>query len=110
MDVNNEGDTKNPVYNQRLTSVKNFGLFLWIEDETVVPKESEWFGFWNEKRDVILMKDQQGYKEDWIGLKDLYESGRMYFYAGLGGHMHLDEHMIKDLLAPLLLNQEAYPS
>ena len=55
-----------------------------------MPKESEWFGFWNEKRDVILLKDQQGYKEDWIGLKELYESGRLFFYAGLGGHMYLD--------------------
>ena len=58
IDVNNEGETKNDVYKQRLTAVKNFGLFLWLQDETVAPKESEWFGFWNDNRDVLLMKEQ----------------------------------------------------
>ena len=57
-DVNNENDTKNPVYKSRLSSIKNFGLWMWMEDNTVVPKESEWFGFWDDKRDVILLKHQ----------------------------------------------------
>ncbi len=62
MNVNNENeDFKNPDFKDRLTAIKNFGLFLWIQDEVVVPKESEWFGFWDENRDVILMKEQPGY-------------------------------------------------
>ena len=76
-----------------------------MEDNTVAPKESEWFGFWDDKRDVILMKHQQDYIDDTIGLKTLYEAGQMYFYSGFGDHMHLEEYMIHDLLAPLLLNQ-----
>ena len=105
MDLNNEHeDSKNPLYKERLTSIKNFGLFMWLQDETVDPKESEWFGFWDERRDVHLMKEQQGYIEDWIGLRTLYESGRMFFYTGNGRHMHLTQTMIEDMLAPLLLN------
>ena len=111
MDLNNEHeDSKNPLYKERLTSIKNFGLFMWIQDETVDPKESEWFGFWDERRDVHLMKDQQGYKEDWIGLKTLYESGKMFFYTGNGRHMHLTQAMIEEMLAPLLLNETPLPS
>ena len=58
MNVNNENeDFKNPLFKERLTSVKNFGLFMWMQDEIVVPKESEWFGFWDDRRDIHLMKD-----------------------------------------------------
>ena len=46
------------MYTERLTAVKNFGLFMWLEDEVLVPKESEWFGYWNDKRDTELMKQQ----------------------------------------------------
>ena len=109
--VNNENeDFKNPLFKERLTAVKNFGLFLWMQDETVAPKESEWFGFWDDRRDIRLMKGQQGYLEDWIGLRTLYESGRMFFYAGPGGHMHLTQPMVRDMLAPLLLNATPLPS
>ena len=30
------------------------------------------------------------YEEDWVGLKTLYESDRMFFYSGAGDHMHLE--------------------
>ena len=44
------------------------------------------------------------YKEDWLGLKTLYDAGKMFFYAGDGDHMHLEEYMMTDYLAPLILN------
>ena len=50
------------------------------------------------------------YEEDWVGLRTLYESGRMWFYHGPGDHMHLEEYMITDYLAPLLLDQTPAPS
>ena len=83
---------------------------MWMQDEIVVPKESEWFGFWDDRRDIHLMKDQKLYEEDWIGLRQLYESGKMWFYNGPGGHMHLTDEMVSDMLAPMLLNQEPLPS
>ena len=107
-DINNEGETKNPLYSQRLSSVKNFGLFLWIDDNTVVPKESEWFAYWDEQdgnHEMVYLRKQQIYKEDWIGLKTLDESNRLFFYFGPGEHMTLTLEMIHNKLAPLLLNQ-----
>lgn len=50
------------------------------------------------------------YEEDWVGLKTLYESDRMFFYSGPGNHMHLEQYMIDQYLAPLLLDQTPMPS
>jgi len=76
----------------------------------VVPRQSEWFGVWDDGRDVIPMKEQKMYEEDSIGLKSLYESGRMWFYTGAGDHMHLTESMINDYLKPLLVGTTPMPS
>ena len=74
------------------------------------PHTSEWFGAWDSERNNIPLKEQQMYEEDWVGLRTLYESGRMWFYHGPGDHMHLEEYMITDYLAPLLLDQTPAPS
>lgn len=50
------------------------------------------------------------YEEDWVGLRTLYESGRMFFYNGAGGHMHLEQYMVDDYLRPLLLDETPAPS
>ena len=83
---------------------------MWLEDNVVVPKESEWFGVWDSNRDVVYLKQQEIWTEDTIGLKELYDAGKMFFYAGPGDHMHLENYMMTDYLAPLLLDQTPKPS
>ena len=48
------------------------------------------------------------WEEDWIGLRELHETGRLYFYSGPGEHMDKDLNMIEDYLAPLLRG-DPYP-
>ena len=76
---------------------------MWEDDTTVAPKESEWFGAFNDKRHMVMLKDQPFYQDNYIGLKTLYESGRMFFYKGPGEHMYVDSDMINIYLIPLLL-------
>lgn len=83
---------------------------MWEQDRVVVPRNSEWFGVWDDGRNDVPMKEQKQYEEDWIGLKTLYESGRMWFYTGPGDHMHLTEAMINDYLKPLLVGTTPIPS
>mmetsp|Transcript_43536 Transcript_43536/g.57631 ORF Transcript_43536/g.57631 Transcript_43536/m.57631 type:complete len:230 (-) Transcript_43536:172-861(-) len=101
-EINNELETKDAGYKARLAAVKKFGLWMWEQDRVVVPRQSEWFGAWDDRRNDIPMKEQKMYKEDWIGTKTLYEAGRMFFYSGPGEHMFLTETMIYDYLRPLL--------
>ena len=89
-EINNELEVKDEGYKARLTSIKNFGLWMWDQDRVVNPHTSEWFSAWDSERNNVPLKEQQMYKEDWVGLRTLYESGRMFFYHGPGNHMHLE--------------------
>ena len=107
--VNNE-KAPTETYKERLTSLTNFGMFMWDSDTVVHPKESEWFGAYDERRHVVMLRDSTLYKEDTIGLKTLDEAGKLFFYHGAGDHMNLLPEYIDDYLAPLLLNQTPAPS
>lgn len=89
--INNEGPTKDSNYKDRLTNVKKFGLWKWDQDLTVKPRESEWFGVWDDKANDIPMKEQDMYKEDWIGLKTLDEAGKLHIMAFEGDHLRPKE-------------------
>ncbi|OAX38248.1 palmitoyl-protein thioesterase [Rhizopogon vinicolor AM-OR11-026] len=116
-DINNEvllPSSRNPSYADNLASLNKLILVLFAQDKTVVPKESAWFA--SEKpledanieplasgseqtpmfsaphtRDIIPMRLQPLYKEDWIGLRKLDKSGAIDFVSCPGEHMQLDD-------------------
>ena len=46
-DINNDRDTKNPLYKDNLASLEKFVMFRFKHDTTVVPRDSAWFGWYN---------------------------------------------------------------
>jgi len=112
--INNEVSTsRNDTYAHNLASLKNLVLVLFTEDKTVVPKESAWFGaevieesgrvatseqttFRTSRdasliaREILPMRRQPIYLEDWIGLRELDERNGIIFKVCKGEHMHLD--------------------
>ncbi len=78
---------------------------MWEQDTVVVPRDSEWFSVWDGNRNLVPLKEQEMYTGDYIGLKSLYEAGKMFFYSGAGDHMHLESYMIDNYLRPLLLDE-----
>ena len=108
--LNNELPEKNAVFKERLTKVKYFGMWRWMNDAVIIPRDSYWFFSWDEERNPIEPKELQMYEEDWLGLRTLFESVRMFFYTNKGNHMHFKQWMIDDYLAPMLLKQTPKPS
>ena len=94
----------------RILSLTNFGMFMWTEDRTIIPRESSWFASWDSYRRLVMLRDSIDYKDDYIGLRTLDEAGKLFFYSGPGDHMHLTDSMINDQLVPLLLGQTPAPS
>ena len=119
-DINNEvvlPSARKQAYAENLTSLQHLILVLFAEDETMVPKESAWFGseappkqdvqyvsdrFPEQKRlghlvqeketivqTVVPMKLQPLYTEDWIGLRTLDERGAVDLVTCPGRHMQL---------------------
>lgn len=114
-DINNEvllPSARKQTYAENLASLQHLILVLFAEDETVVPKESAWFGseappeqdarygsdrFPEQERlgphvqekTIVPMKLQPLYTEDWIGLRTLDELGAVILVTCPGRHMQL---------------------
>jgi len=88
-DLNNEKKDKNGQYKTNLISLNTLALFMFENDTVVVPKESEWFGYFEDGNlNVKLpMRKLPIYQQDWIGLKTLDNAGKIHFGSVPGNHM-----------------------
>uniref|UniRef100_A0A914WAB8 Palmitoyl-protein thioesterase 1 n=1 Tax=Plectus sambesii TaxID=2011161 RepID=A0A914WAB8_9BILA len=91
-DINNELVYKD-AYKQNLLKLNNFLLVMFTQDGMVVPRESEWFGFYQENNDKVLvaMENTTLYTEDRIGLRTLNQSGRLHFLSVDGDHLQISD-------------------
>ncbi|KAI8941536.1 hypothetical protein NX059_002751 [Plenodomus lindquistii] len=94
-DINNERALKNVTYAKHLAQLDNFVMFVFEDDETVIPKESGWFAYTNgTDGEVTELRKRDIYKEDWIGLKELDKKGGLHFETTEGGHMQLSDEVL----------------
>ena len=105
--VNNErADERNATYKANLESLNKLVLVLFLQDETVVPKESSWFGAYAVPEDdedalektIVPMRMQPLYREDWIGLRTLDERGAVVLETCDGEHMVLTDECWQPLV------------
>ncbi|KAH7128689.1 Alpha/Beta hydrolase protein [Dendryphion nanum] len=95
-DINNERRVKNATYSKNLASLDKLVLYLFGDDETVIPKESGWFAQVNgTSGEVTGLRDRKIYKEDWIGLRKLDEKGGLVFETTEGRHMELSDELLE---------------
>ncbi|KAK5130946.1 hypothetical protein LTR08_001549 [Meristemomyces frigidus] len=96
-DVNNERVVKNEGYAAKVASLDKLVLFVFGEDQTVIPKESGWFAEVNAtSEEVTPLRNRTMYHEDWIGLKKLDERGGLVFKTAPGKHMELEEKLLAE--------------
>ncbi|KAG8936307.1 hypothetical protein FRC02_003244 [Tulasnella sp. 418] len=102
--INNELSYRNRTYPRNFSSLKNLVLILFSEDETLIPKESAWFGSYapsdspDEPKVLIPMKEQPLYVRDWIGLRKLDEQGAVALVTCEGAHMQIDRECWEPLV------------
>ncbi|KAK9239404.1 Alpha/Beta hydrolase protein [Lipomyces kononenkoae] len=102
-DINNERTAKNATYASNLSSLEELVLYLFTEDETVVPKESAWFAEVDKKTGVVTPLEARAmYLEDWLGLNVLGESGRLHFYVIEGRHMRITNETVIEIATKYL--------
>lgn len=108
-DINNEREAKNETYKQNLATLEKFVMYMFAEDETVIPKESQWFSEVN-GTEVTSLRNRTIYTEDWIGLKALDEKGALELKTTGGGHMKLTSDLLKSVFAeyygPIKVSEE----
>lgn len=104
-EVNNE-NVINATYKENLEKLKNFVLIKFLKDSMVIPKESEWFGFYapGQATDIQEMNQTALYQEDRLGLKALDESGKLHFLSVDGDHLRFSEDFfIKEIVKKYLI-------
>eukprot|EP00300_Choanocystis_sp_HF-7_P023859 c25246_g1_i1.p1 GENE.c25246_g1_i1~~c25246_g1_i1.p1 ORF type:complete len:305 (-),score=56.41 c25246_g1_i1:24-938(-) len=108
VDINNLGPTPNATYKARIESLEHLVLIQFENDTIVVPRASEWFGqFVNGSlTEIESMFETQLYQQDLIGLRELYESNRLSFFATPGEHMQFTLDTFNTLCTFPYLSQE----
>ncbi|KAJ6229399.1 lysosomal thioesterase ppt2 [Anaeramoeba flamelloides] len=86
--LNNEVAKKNPDYRKNIISLDQFVMVKSLIDNTVVPKESAWFDFYDENMKVVSYNTTTAYKEDWIGIRTLAESNRLFYRTTMCQHKY----------------------
>lgn len=95
-DVNNEREEKNKTYKSNLETLERFVMFMFADDETVVPKETAWWAEVNRTSGVVTpLRESRIYTEDWLGLRKLDLQGRLEFETVPGKHMRFEEGVLK---------------
>jgi len=102
-EINQEGTVKLE-YKQNLMRVSNITFVMFNKDTMVVPKESEWFGFYKPGQDKELMTLQESdlWKEDKLGLKEMDSQGRLSFLKIEADHLRVPEAFWSDEIIPRL--------
>ena len=95
-DVNNEREAKNGTYKEHMTMLERFVMFMFADDQTVVPKESAWWSEVNSTSgEVVPLQESRLYTEDWLGLRTLGEAAKLEFLELPGEHMRFTEGALK---------------
>ncbi|KAK7252691.1 hypothetical protein RIF29_36827 [Crotalaria pallida] len=103
--LNNElPDQRNSTYKERFSSLENLVLIMFEQDTVLIPKETSWFGYYQDGSFDIVLPPQETnlYIEDWIGLRTLDEAGRVRFISVPGGHLGISEKDMKKYVVPYL--------
>ncbi|XP_054259351.1 palmitoyl-protein thioesterase 1-like [Macrosteles quadrilineatus] len=105
-DINNE-KTLNAEYRTNLLKLKHLVLVKFARDNAVVPRESSWFGFYTKGQDkeITDMFQSELYKEDRIGLQELYKSGRLHTILCPEGHLQFGRNWFVDNIVEPWLTQ-----
>lgn len=105
-DINQETEVKQE-YKQNLMKVSNITFVMFNKDSMVVPKESEWFGFYKPGQATELMTLQESpiWTEDRLGLKEMAETaGRLSFLKIEADHLQVPAAFWEDEILPRLRN------
>jgi palmitoyl-protein thioesterase len=99
--INNELAVKNQTYKDNLMSLSNFVMVQFTEDTMVQPRSSEWFGFYapgQDKKEQLLNATAL-YQQDWLGLKEMDQAGKLHFLPCVGNHLQFtDNWFIKNII------------
>ncbi|UJR30711.1 hypothetical protein I4U23_018231 [Adineta vaga] len=86
-DINNEREIRNETYRINMLKLNAFVMTYSDLDEVVTPRESGWFrGYVSQTLKVETWNDSRQFTEDLIGMRTLWEQGKLYTFISHTRH------------------------
>lgn len=87
--INNEQRPQNQTFKKNFLKIKKLVMVKFLKDTVVIPKESEFFGFYQigQNKEVLRMNETRLYQEDWIGLRALFENNQVDLIESKTDHL-----------------------
>ena len=102
-DLNNEGPKKNANYKNRIISLNKMLLVKGSKDNTITPRESSWFEFYDKKgQKIVHLKQSDFYKKDYLGIKTLDQKKKLIFVSIAQDHVKYTEREFVIYIIPFL--------
>lgn len=89
--INNEKEI-NVDYVKNLKSLEKVVLVKYENDQSIIPNESTFFGYWDRKKMPIHLEQTDLYAQDRLGLRAMKENGQLIFHISPGLHLELNEN------------------
>ena len=103
-DLNNEMPSKNAKYKEKFLKLKSLVLIKNKEDTIVIPNESSWFETFDSTGDrIVALKDSRFYQDDYLGLRQLDEEGKVSYIEMKGDHLDYTEEQVNENIVRFLL-------
>jgi palmitoyl-protein thioesterase len=100
-DLNNERTDKNQTYKANFSALEGLQLIKFTKDTVVDPQESEWFGYYAlDSKNLTTLNQTELYQQDFIGLKGLYDHGKVQFVAIAGQHLQMTSAQVDEFIVP----------
>lgn len=96
-DINNERESINKTYSSRLSNLENLVLIDFLQDTTLVPKESAKFYDVSPNDDLIEYNQTKIYQQDRLGLKSLDDANKIQFLSIDADHMDISPLFLEDI-------------
>ncbi|KAJ2126991.1 hypothetical protein GGF48_003449 [Coemansia sp. RSA 921] len=98
-DINGDSRDQPLEYRERIVALEKMVLVRFSNDSMICPAGSSWFGFVDENGGEIGVEDTRMYREDWLGLRELNESGRLELVQVEGTHMQISERDLRSMVS-----------
>lgn len=102
--INNEV-RRNEDYVQNLQRLRRLVLVKFVNDISVVPNESTWFGFYFPNGTSYPLELTDVYREDKLGLRRMINEGKLIRLLSPLAHLELDKDWFRQNLIPILMEK-----
>lgn len=87
---------------KNLQSLKRMVLVKYMQDISLIPNESTWFGYYDRNGRKLEMEDTDVYRKDKLGLRKLMQDGKLIRLESPLEHLKLDENWFRQNIIPIL--------